>query len=153
MAGKGLCPFNPLAAGAAQKKAKAMAKEKLDARAAFRLPSDVLKKWHSEAKESGSSLSDFLRRCVDKKYVTGLPTPASVRRKRDTSNYCDPELIRQLAQIGNNLNQIARVLNQHHRSSKGDVQTNELLTILRCVRKETSELYPKLPIPRPPNAH
>nr|WP_272487364.1 MobC family plasmid mobilization relaxosome protein [Citrobacter braakii]WBU75728.1 MobC family plasmid mobilization relaxosome protein [Citrobacter braakii] len=120
-------------------------KETLDARAAFRLPADVLAEWHTKAKAGGyKNLSDFLRSAVDSRQVTGLPTPAA--KKRSTDNGCDPALIQQLAKIGNNLNQIARALNECRKA--GDVvEVVEVLAVLRSNEAAIAELFPKLPKP------
>jgi hypothetical protein len=121
--------------------------ETLEARIGFRLPMEVANDWRKKAKASGGSLSDWLRGLVDANQKTGLPTPG-LKRKRDTSNDCDPELMRQLAQIGNNLNQVARALNECRKVGDA-VQVVEVLSVLRSIEEAIAELYPQLP--RPPS--
>jgi hypothetical protein len=121
-------------------------KENLDARLGFRLPPEVAQDWKTRAKASGQSLSDWLRSQIDAKAVTGLPTPSG-KKSRDHHNGCDPVLIQQLARIGNNLNQVARALNEC-RKAGDEVQTIEVLSVLRGIEESTAELYPQLPKPK-----
>lgn len=63
--------------------------------------------WQSLAKNEGLSLADFIRKRV------GQPVLHSTRprQKPRPASRVDPELIRQVARLGNNLNQIARGVN------------------------------------------
>ena len=125
-------------------------KETLDARAAFRLPADVLADWRQKAEAGGyRNLSDFLRAAVDGRQVTGIATPDRRKRKPPklaAANGCDPQLIAQLAQIGNNLNQIARALNEC-RKAGSVVELAEVLAVLASIEQQAAELFPKLPPP------
>ncbi|WP_312283814.1 MobC family plasmid mobilization relaxosome protein [Candidatus Igneacidithiobacillus taiwanensis] len=91
-----------------------MAQEALDKRIAFRLPEKVAESWKSAAKASRLSLSDWVRMQVGTDKVpavkTGKPTPAKMPKRRPAPE-ADPQLIREVAALGNNLNQIARHLN------------------------------------------
>ncbi|EWH02008.1 MobC family plasmid mobilization relaxosome protein, partial [Halomonas sp. BC04] len=55
------------------------------------------------------SLSDWLRQCVDG--ADAVKTGQRRQRRRLRTLTADPALLRQLAAIGSNVNQIARVLN------------------------------------------
>jgi len=85
-------------------------KPALDARLAFRLPATVADDWRTRAAAAGLSLSDWLRVQVDESQRTGMPTPRK-RPPRSSFISVDPELLRHLAAIGNNLNQVARRVN------------------------------------------
>lgn len=64
--------------------------------------------WKSMAQEAGLSLADFIRQKVGKPILKrSRPAP-----KRRSPPIADPALIRQLAWLGNNLNQIARRVNE-----------------------------------------
>lgn len=75
------------------------------ARIELRIADEMKQAWEQKADSAGLSLSDLIRIAVD-----GLPV-----RKRERVNI-DPALLRQLAQIGNNLNQLARWVNRDRRS-------------------------------------
>ena len=128
-----------------------MAKEALDARAAFRLPVAVLAEWKAKAAAGGyRNLSDFLRAAVDAERVTGIATPNKRKRKLhklDASDRCDPKLIAQLAHVGNNINQIARALHSCRRIG-AVVEVAEVLSVLLSIEQQASRLFPQLPLPR-----
>jgi hypothetical protein len=89
---------------------------------------------------------------VDAGQQTNLPTPQRRPvRVRDTSNDADPALMRQLAALGSNLNQIARSLNEC-RLVGAPVRLVEVLALLRSIEAEAAHLLPQLPPPpnRPP---
>jgi len=109
-------------------------KDPLTARLAFRLPSDVADDWRAKAAASGMSLSDFLRSAVDSHQLTGCPTPRKARKP--SAKTADPALVMQLAKAGNNLNQLARILNTHFSS----VDRIELLIALNSIRQQLAEL-------------
>jgi len=114
--------------------AKPKKKPALTARLAFRLPGDVADDWRAKAAASGMSLSDFLRVAVDEHQTTGNPTPRKARKP--SARTADPALIAQLAKAGNNLNQLARILNTHFSS----VDRVELLIALNAIRAQLAEL-------------
>ncbi len=90
-----------------------MAQEALDKRIAFRLPEKVAEAWKAAAKASRLSLSDWVRMQVgtDKAPAVkmGKPTPAKMPKRRPAPE-ANPRLIREVAALGNNLNQISRWL-------------------------------------------
>nr|WP_270657717.1 MobC family plasmid mobilization relaxosome protein [Aeromonas sp. Y293-4] len=97
-------------------------------------------------------MSDWIRGAVDAQQQTHLPTPTRRPvRVRDTSNDADPVLMRQLAGMSNNLNQIARALNEC-RLAGSSVQLVELLALLRSIEAQAGRLLPQLPPPPKPAA-
>lgn len=63
-------------------------------------------KWQAMARTADLPLSDLLRQRMEQPMVA-----APRRRQRRLRTESDPVMLRQLAAIGNNLNQIARVVN------------------------------------------
>lgn len=88
----------------------------------LRCSADELSRWKQDAFVRGLSLSAFVRVCLDR-------GPALSRIAR-----VDPELLRQIAAIGNNLNQIARRANS---SFTGDWKQaeREMLAIRLALEK------------------
>lgn len=106
--------------------------------------------WRERSTASGLSVSDWIRGAVDAGQQTNLPTPQRrPARVRDTSNDADPVLMRQLAGMSNNLNQIARALNEC-RLAGSSVQLVEVLALLRSIEAEAGRLLPQLPPPPKP---
>ena len=92
------------------------------ARFELRCSPQELEAWRIASTVSGMSLSNFIRKCVEHYLGNGKSHNASVRRpllsKIATKHHAnlrqaDPVLIRQLAAIGNNLNQVAHWANAH----------------------------------------
>ena len=81
--------------------------------------------WKTKAEKQGLTLADYLRKVADEKLTNIQPSPKVNRRKFTKA---DPELLRQIAWIGNNLNQIARAANQ------GD-QTDLLVKLIEIERQ------------------
>ncbi len=81
----------------------------LTQRVTLRLPADTAADWRWHADASEITLSDWVRRRVDGGHAVSAAKPRRQRRLRTLT--ADPVLLRQLAAIGSNLNQIARVLN------------------------------------------
>jgi len=105
-------------------------KPALDARLAFRLPDDVATDWRKRAAAAGVSVSDWVRAQVDADQVTGVAPPGR-RPTRRSFVPADPELLRQVAAIGNNVNQLARRSN-----SMFGIDRVELLVELAGIRDE-----------------
>ena len=101
-----------------------------------RIDKPTAAEWREKAQASDLSLSDWIRGAVDANQQTHLPTPRKrAVRVRDTSHDADPVLMRQLAGMSNNLNQIARALNSD-RPEHGDLAA--ALAELRAVLAMTS---------------
>ena len=117
-----------------------------------RIDKPTAAEWRERAAASGLSLSDWIRGAVDANQQTNLPTPQRRPvRVRDTSNDADPALMRQLAGMSNNLNQIARALNEC-RLAGSSVQLVEVLALLRSIEAQAGRLLPQLPPPPKPAA-
>ena len=106
-------------------------KPALSARLAFRLPDDVATDWRKRAAAAGVSLSDWVRAQVDVEQATGVASPGR-RPARSSFIPADPELLRHLAALGNNVNQIARKM---HAATDG-VDRVEWLVELAGIRDE-----------------
>ena len=118
----------------------------------IRIDKPTAAEWRERAAASGLSLSDWIRGAVDANQQTNLPTPQRRPvRVRDTSNDADPALMRQLAGMSNNLNQIARALNEC-RLAGSSVQLVEVLALLRSIEAQAGRLLPQLPPPPKPAA-
>lgn len=115
-----------------------MPKPNLTARMTFRLPEAVAESWRESAQAAGLSVSDFVRVAVDAHQVTGISGPIK-RPKRRAYTPADPELLRHLAMIGNNINQIARRVN----AKTGGIDAVELLLELRDIEKRLSFPLPQ----------
>ena len=110
-----------------------MAKKRKDkpVKMTVKVSPDVYAKWKSKAKFLGITLSDMVRQAVDKGEIVG--------RRKCGRRYApvDPLLIRELASMGNNLNQIARKLNMGT-----DPDTN-MLESLKEIEKRLKEILAK----------
>ena len=116
--------------------------------ASLRLDPATLAKWRQGASDEGLTLSDWLRAKVDADQQTHI-SPARSRRERDPRHLADPALMRQLAALGSNLNQIARSLNEC-RLVGAPVRLVEVLALLRSIEAEAAHLLPQLPPPPKP---
>ena len=83
--------------------------------------------WHAKARSAGLTLSDLVRRSVGRVRTWTVPH-AEVERERT----------RELARIGNNLNQIARWANIH----KGAVEAVEVIGHLIAIERALAALAP-----------
>jgi len=112
------------------KKSASPKRPSLDARLAFRLPETVANDWRKRAAAAGVSLSDWVRAQVDADQATGVAPPGR-RPARSSFVPVDPDLLRHLAAIGNNVNQLARRSN-----SMLGIDRVELLVELAGIRDE-----------------
>lgn len=87
----------------------AESKTALSRRVTLRLPEATATEWRQRADAADQSLSDWLRQSVDG--AAAHQTGQRRHRRRLRTLTADPELLRELAAQGSNLNQIARVLN------------------------------------------
>ena len=83
--------------------------------------------WHAKARSAGLTLSDLVRRSLGRVHTWTVPH-ADVER----------ECTREVARIGNNLNQIARWANTH----KGAVEAVEVVAHLIAVERAFRALPP-----------
>ena len=83
------------------------------------------RRWQEIAENKGVSLSELVRSCLGGQRL---------RKRRDPPKV-DPDLLRELARIGNNLNQLARAANRHE-----PVTATALLSRLIEIDRELSAL-------------
>lgn len=83
--------------------------QRLTRRVTLRLPDDTAAEWRQHAEAADQSLSDWVRQRVDGAGAVQTGLRRQPRRLRTLT--ADPALLRQLAAVGSNVNQIARVLN------------------------------------------
>lgn len=107
----------------------------LTARVTLRLPADTANQWRQQAKTADLTISDWVRRRVDGGRAVPAAKPRRQRRLRTLT--ADPELLRQLAAIGSNVNQIARVLNSVGLTPGDHAQ---LLAELAAIQRELHRL-------------
>ena len=92
--------------------------------------------WHAKARSAGLTLSDLVRRSV-RRVRTWTVAHAEVERERT----------RELARLGNNLNQIARWANTH----KGAIEAIEVIVHLAAIERAVAALVATGP--PDPDAH
>ena len=83
--------------------------------------------WHAKARAAGLTLSDLVRRSVGRTR-TWTVAHAEVERERT----------RQVARVGNNLNQIARWANTH----RGAIEAVEVIGHLVAIRRALAAMSP-----------
>ncbi|WP_299656840.1 MobC family plasmid mobilization relaxosome protein [uncultured Jannaschia sp.] len=74
----------------------------------IRVTEEQRSRWHATAEARGVSLSELVRH--------GLDGVRAIRRRHQPRSV-DPDLLRELARIGNNLNQLARWANREKRAA------------------------------------
>lgn len=91
----------------------------------MKVDADEKQRWTQIAKDRGVSLSELIRT-----FLNGEPTPKKKRPKQVIE--VDPDLLFELNAIGNNLNQIARRVNQGDRF--------DVLPLLASMEEHLTEL-------------
>ncbi|TVQ96924.1 MAG: plasmid mobilization relaxosome protein MobC [Desulfovibrionales bacterium] len=101
-----------------------------------RLPQSVVTQLRAEAEAKGASMSDVLRSRLAHEAVKplGRPTPRK-RAVAAAAPKVDPVLLRELAKIGNNLNQIGRWCNTY----KSEADTVQVLRALVAIERRFAE--------------
>ncbi len=119
----------------------------MEAGARIRLPDEVLQRWKAAAADIGLCLSDWLRDRVDgldggdptgPVVQTRKPTPRRGTPRHRPFTESDPAQVRELAKIGNNLNQIARWANTY----KGAGDAVEVIAHLRAIDAHLALHFP-----------
>jgi hypothetical protein len=107
-----------------------------------RIPQSLRDRLNVRANESGVTLADQFRARLTFDEVKPLGVPVQRRRAvhhLDRAVSADPALLRSLAAIGSNLNQVARAVNTG--AISGDlVHAIELLVVLRAIERECAAL-------------
>ncbi len=107
-----------------------------------RLPKSAVERLRAQAAERGCSVSDVLRAhlTLDAAKPLGKPRPRQREPKKLGSvSGADPVLLRQLASLGNNMNQLARAVNAELLSGRpGDCV--QVLIVLRAMEQQLTVL-------------
>jgi hypothetical protein len=106
-----------------------------------RLPTSTVKRLRAQATAAGCSLSDVLRSHLTLAEAKPLGKARPVKQQKYTGklNKADPELMRALAGIGNNLNQLAHGVN--HSNLLGEpIARVHILSILRNIEQKLEAL-------------
>ena len=107
-----------------------------------RIPKSLLDFMKSCAQETGVTLADQLRSRLSFDAVKPLGVPVKRRRatgQLERTHWAAPALLRQLAAIGGNLNQIARKANAQAVADNLP-QVIELLVVLRVIERDFAVL-------------
>ena len=109
-----------------------------------RIPQSLRDRLNAQAIKAGVTLADQFRSHLTLAEVKPLGVPVKRRRLTqpldiDHARCADPALLRSLAAIGSNLNQVARAVNTG--AIAGDrMQAIELLVVLRAMEREFAVL-------------
>jgi hypothetical protein len=108
---------------------------------ALRLPQSLVEELRATSEAQNVSLSDLLRARLSDREVKplGIPTPRRRPPKKRGTVSGDPELIRSLSKIGNNLNQLARSANIAGKTGQ-PFEALEILSELHLIRQQIMEL-------------
>ena len=93
----------------------------------IRTSADEKRRWQEIAESKGVSLSDLVR---------SLLAGQRLRKRRDPPRV-DPALLRELARLGNNLNQLAR----HANSRRGDADAARLAAAVAECRADLRRIF------------
>jgi hypothetical protein len=103
-----------------------------------KLSADERNLWHELAADAGVSLADFVRmRVGEAKLTRRLP------QKKQPVKRVDPELIRQIARVGANVNQVARWANLYKSEADAEQVLFALLKIERDLAEVRADFMPK----------
>jgi hypothetical protein len=113
-----------------------------------RLSADERDSWHKLADAEGVSLADFVRMRVGEAQLSNQRAPTRQAVKR-----VDPELIRQIARVGANVNQIARWANFYKAEADAEQVLAALIVIERDLAEVRRDFMPKSRAQEPVDAH
>jgi hypothetical protein len=116
-------------------------KRERTAKISARLPASLASSLLAEAENLNLTLSDVLRLKLSDADRSIVVTERKVQKVRREYTPADPDLLRQIAIIGNNLNQIARTLNKSKIvGSPIDLIAN--LSVLTAIEQELNKFLP-----------
>ena len=108
-------------------------RERLTRNIVFRVTESTYKTYRSAALAKNQGLADWIRSNLpDPQPLTNRPSPGTYKHRTRIS--ADPELLRQLAAMGNNLNQIARAINRGQLGEASPVERTRLLLVLGKIK-------------------
>ena len=106
----------------------------------LRLPNSIVQAIKEKARETRRTQSDIIRSRIENEAVKPLGKPRPRKRPVKAGIIkADPELIRGIALLGNNLNQIARWCNTY----KKETEAVEVLFLLLSIQGEMKKLISK----------
>jgi len=107
-----------------------------------RLPASTVARMREQAAAGGCSLSDVLRShlTLAEAKPLGKPRPRRREPKLGAISGADPVLLRSLAGIGNNLNQIARAVNAGAVSGT-PIESVQILAVLMAMERRILALH------------
>lgn len=126
----------------------------------FRLTELQLEQLEQHLKKENTNFTDFIHSLIEREVMQDSvtvqrSTPKPTRTKIKTivevvKRYqkTDPELLVELAKIGNNINQIARALNVIKNADlqeQRQLDTFNLMVVLKNIQMELQQLFPALP--------
>ncbi|WP_269915537.1 MobC family plasmid mobilization relaxosome protein [Acinetobacter sp. HY1485] len=126
----------------------------------FRLTELQLEQLEQYLKKENTNFTDFIHSLIEREVMQDSvtvqrSTPKPTRTKIKTivevvKRYqkTDPELLVELAKIGNNINQIARALNVIKNADLQEqrkLDTFNLMVVLKNIQTELQQLFPALP--------
>ena len=126
----------------------------------FRLTELQLEQLEQHLKKENTNFTDFIHSLIEREVMQDSvtvqrSTPKPTRTKIKTivevvKRYqkTDPELLVELAKIGNNINQIARALNVIKNADPQEqrqLDTFNLMVVLKNIQTELQQLFPALP--------
>ena len=116
-------------------------KRERTAKISARLPASQASSLLAEAENLNLTLSDVLRLKLSDADRSIVVTERKVQKVRREYTQADPDLLRQIAIIGNNMNQIARTLNKSKMvGSPIDLIAN--LSVLTAIEQELNKFLP-----------
>lgn len=106
-----------------------------------RLPASLASSLLAEADDLNLTLSDVLRLKLSDADRAIVVTERKVQKVRREYTQADPDLLRQIAIIGNNLNQIARTLNKAKLTGT-PVDLIKNIAVLTAIEQELNKFLP-----------
>jgi hypothetical protein len=114
-------------------------REKLTKNIVFRVSPTQYTAYREAALAANQGLADWIRsQLPDPSPPTKRPSPGTAKHKVRVP--ADPALLRQLAAMGNNLNQIARAINRGQLGEASPVERTRLLLVLGKIKNLLGEL-------------
>jgi hypothetical protein len=106
-----------------------------------RLPTSLVLSLKAQATDKGTSVSDVLRShlTLEDAKPLGKPRPRRRDKKLGAVSGADPVLLREIAGIGNNMNQLARSVNAGLLSGT-TIQLVHILSILKSIEQEIQSI-------------
>jgi hypothetical protein len=116
-------------------------KRERTAKISARLPASLASSLLAEADDLNLTLSDVLRLKLSDADRAIVVTERKVQKVRREYTPADPDLLRQIAIIGNNLNQIARTLNKAKLTGT-PVDLIKNIAVLTAIEQELNKFLP-----------